>query len=405
MQLRNAPVPAPVRLFSPRPWRPAQAAVLGCLVAAAVLRRAALWGVLASLLGGCIDKGAAYVLTGPVHTDQICVATLAQGLSGAPPMTPASPTDTPPAQDGVVPGACPECTASRTDAGLCPDRYYTAAARCATDADCGGATCQHAYCVFHDQDGNGIDDDFQLEVARKNLPELHFHPDEECATPRGIITRVRWHPDAPRRLALTYVVLYGRDCGDLNGHAGDNESFAVTVDLDAQPGPAATVGVFTSAHRNTACDSESSCETAPGTRLCAPPRGDHVVIYSSRNKHAHYLDRDVCDRNCFDRCGDDLKPPQPALLDVGQEASPLVTNLTTAGFVLAADGWDPSLLDYDPWSPGVFGGAGHVREQLRDVIAPAGLPSTGESSPASGSAPGGSGSEATDGPIWVENPQ
>lgn len=383
MSPRNAPVPAPPA-SSPHGrgvWRRARGRGAPPALLLALL-----------LLPGCIDKGAAYVLTGPVHADQICVASVAQSIANSsPPAAPSSANLD--AQPGATDLACPACTAPRTDAGLCPDRYYATAARCTTAADCGGAACQHAYCVFHDQDGNDLDDDFQLEVARKNLPEIRFHPDEECASPRAVLARVRWHPDAPRRLALTYVVLYGRDCGDLNGHVGDNESFAITVDLDAQPGPAATVGVFTSAHRNTACDSESSCETAPGTRLCAPPGGDRVVLYASRNKHAHYLDRDVCDRNCFDHCGEASMPPEPALADVGQEATPLVTDLTSDGMILAADGWDPSLLDYDPWAPGDFGGAGRIREQLRDVLAPAGL--SGSTDPA---AP----SERN--PTWVANP-
>ena len=186
------------------------------------------------------------------------------------------------------------------------------------------------------------------------------------------------HPEAPARLAITYIVLYGRDCGPLNGHVGDNEGFAVTVDLDARPGPPATVGLVAAAHRHTICESISTCVTAPGTSGCGDG-GAQIRLFASRDKHATYLDRETCARNCFDDCADGPVDPAPFLLDVGQPDAPLATDLTSAltasgaPLVSAAAGWDFSLSHFNPWSGANFGQAGRVGDQLRDMIAPPGL--------------------------------
>src|SRR5262249_11465304 len=154
------------------------------------------------------------------------------------------------------------------------------------------------WCVFDDRDGDGVDDAFADEIATRNLPALVLHPGESCAAPRAIVYSLRRHPDQPRRVAITYVVLYDQDCGALNGHLGDNESFAVTVDLDALPGPPATVGVMTVAHLGTACESVSTCVAEPGTGACAAPGASEVVIYSSKDKHSNYFSLDACSLNC-----------------------------------------------------------------------------------------------------------
>src|SRR5262249_43983063 len=151
------------------------------------------------------------------------------------------------------------------------------------------------------------------------------------------------------------------------------EAFAVTVDLDAQPGPAATVGILASAHRNTACDSTSTCETGPGMRACAPEGAARTLVFASANKHANYLDIETCRGNCVDRCAPgpiDLETP---LLDVGQPEAPLTTDLTRSGLLVASMGWSPQLLHFDPWSSGNFGDAGRVRAQLLELTAPPGL--------------------------------
>ncbi len=69
-----------------------------------------------------------------------------------------------------------------------------------------------------------MDDALEREAAERNLPQLVFHPEESCGGPRAVVYRSRPHPEAPARLAITYVVLYQRDCGSWNGHLGDKVS-------------------------------------------------------------------------------------------------------------------------------------------------------------------------------------
>ncbi len=70
-------------------------------------------------------------------------------------------------------------------------------------------------------------------------------------------------------------------------------------------------------------------------------------------------------------CGAE-RGPSVALVDVGQPDAPLSHDLTDEKFLLAADGWEPALLHFDPWSTGNFGGAGNPRDQLLDLLAPPG---------------------------------
>ncbi len=286
-------------------------------------------------------------------------------------------TADPAALCGPPVGGCPAC--STPDGHACRDTHYSSSFRCvsAGDGRCEsrGGTCNEGRCVFKDRDGDGLDDDFESEVAEANLPAIALHPDETCGAPTGIVYRARRHPDQPTRLSIAYVVLYDRDCGQLNGHLGDNEAFAITVDPDVEPGAAATVGVLTQAHRGTACESDSTCSAVPGSSACAtatpgggPPR---VIVYSSREKHGNYLDIATCGGNCFDTCADGPLV-SAALLDLGQPEAPLSNDLTTAGLVTAAKGWEAPLLHFDPWSTGDFGGAGVMRNQLIDLVAPAG---------------------------------
>jgi hypothetical protein len=282
----------------------------------------------------------------------------------------------------LCPAATSGCPACSTDeGGACHDLYYAHAIRCGggTDEQCTlrGGTCDTGLCVLRDDDHDGVDDDLEAEVAARNLPAVHMHPEEGCGTPRGIVYRVRRHPDRPERLAITYVVLYQVDCGPLNGHLGDNEAFAITVDLGARPGGAATVGVIADAHRHTSCESISTCETRAGTSACARDGSDEprVAIYSSRDKHANYLDPGVCESNCYDACAAGPVDDSLVLVDAGAADAPLCTDLSAGAgaLIVPGAGWSPSLLHFDPWSTGDFGGAGNIRNQLETLIAPAGL--------------------------------
>jgi hypothetical protein len=306
--------------------------------------------VMLTVLSGCLfDRGSMNVLNGSVDRAQLC--------------------DPAPVRAG-----CPAC--STPEGPRCRDQWYSAGLRCARDAQCGASgACQVGYCVAQDLDGDGVDDDLEHEVAELNFPRVLLAADEPCGAPRGVIYRARRHPLNPRRLAITYVVLYAKDCGELNGHVGDAESFAITVDLDAEPGAAATVAVEAWAHAGTACGSTSSCTTAAATNACGEPASAtwprEVVIYASRGKHANYLSPATCDDNCFDSCsaGERVRGP---LLNVGEPDHPTIRDLTAQGFVQGTDGWPNELSHIDPWSSAEFGGGGRLDKPLTNLSAPPG---------------------------------
>jgi hypothetical protein len=306
---------------------------------------------LLSLLSGCLfDSGSTTLAVGTVRNGALCSS---------------QPTA----------GGCPAC--STPDGALCRGDWYASALRCGGDAQCGGApgSCQLGYCVLKDADGDGIDDDFEREVAELNFPEVFLDEDESCGAPHGVIYRARRHPLNPQRLAITYIVLYTLDCGELNGHVGDAETFAITVDLDAEPGALATVGVKAWAHAGTTCGSTSSCETAAGTGACGDPTATtsppEVAIYSSRDKHATYLSTSTCSDNCLDSCSAGQRVTGP-FVNVGEPDHPTVRDLTTNGFVQAAAGWNDQLLHADPWGTTEFGGGGRLDTPLTNMIAPPG---------------------------------
>jgi hypothetical protein len=303
---------------------------------------------IATLAAGCLGGGHNDVPPGDVKPELLCSE-----------------------PDGA--GGCPRCSSPVSD-GACVDRWYATGLRCEQEGDgrCEprGGRCVDGYCVMHDVDADGIDDEFEDEVARRNEPALILHPVEECGGPRAIVYHVSRHPDAPRRLSIAYVVLYDRDCGEVNGHLGDNEAFAITVDLDASPGAGATVGIVTDAHRHTVCESVNTCETAAGTGACAAPWAGEIVVWASRNKHANYFTVDECTDTCFDTCALGVVDGALPMLDVGTPDVPRTHDI--AGFLSAEAGWHPELLHYDPWGPATFGDAGYVRDQLVSLVAPAG---------------------------------
>ncbi len=303
-------------------------------------------------LSGCLfNAGSSSVRTGAIDSALLC--------SSAP-----------------QPDGCPAC--STPEGPLCRDQWYSAGLRCTGDAQCGGAagSCQLGFCVLTDQDADGIDDNLEREVAELNFPQVLMALGESCGTPHGVVYHARRHPLNPSRIAITYTVLYANDCGDLSGHTGDAESFAITVDLDAQPGAAATVGVEAWAHAGTTCGSTSSCQTGVAMNACASPATatssqSEIVIYASVAKHANYLSASTCDDNCLDSCTAGTRIVGP-LLNVGEPDHPMVTDLTAQGFVQSADGWANELLHFNPWGTTQFGGGGRLDQPLTGKVAPPG---------------------------------
>ena len=84
-----------------------------------------------------------------------------------------------------------------------------------------------------DNDHDGILDSLEYDLAVANFPAIHYSNSEGCDGPRPrlVLFRAR-HPrfgGVPYTdyIAITYVLLYDRDCGRFEFHDGDDESLMV----------------------------------------------------------------------------------------------------------------------------------------------------------------------------------
>jgi hypothetical protein len=225
-----------------------------------------------------------------------------------------------------------------------------------------------------DADADGLLDGEERRVAEAYFPFLSVVPEDGCPE-SAIVYRVRPHPDDATKLHVLYVVLYDDDCG-ANGHAGDDEAFAMAVDPTVDPpgGLLALVGI---AHQDTACEVVSRCATcgAEGDR-CSTTEVDGAawpVVFVSRGKHGAYLRDGIgigrCDGACFlaDACDLAEIGARPPMGNAGEPAHPLIRDVTEAGLVTPENGFEhEELLHYDPWGGLEFGTAGIVSEDLVD---------------------------------------
>jgi hypothetical protein len=224
-----------------------------------------------------------------------------------------------------------------------------------------------------DLDGDGLDDAYETELAIAYMPYVSLDPADGC--PRdGMVVRVRPHPADPTKIQIIYDHLFEHDCG-LGGHIGDDEVFGVTID-PARPAPAGILAIKAASHQNTPCERDTTCSTCPGDSrptcdLAADGGAMWPVVYASKDKHGQYATLGQCPLlgTCFDQCTLDPTRDRPPVVNVGEPGHPLVTDLTTQGFITAANGWtEPALLHFDPWTPTAdFGGAGNIAADLDDA--------------------------------------
>ncbi len=166
----------------------------------------------------------------------------------------------------------------------------------------------------------------------------------------------------------------GEQTGGSGGkHVGDNEVSGVVVD-PALPTPAGILAVRAISHQSTACEANTTCGALNGCNPCATAQRNGAafpVVFSSVTKHGSYVDEGACDRNFIcdpGGCGFAPTADDPPLLNAGEPGSPLITNLTTEGFINGAHGWsEQELMNFNPWGGGEFGGAGKVSEDLVDM--------------------------------------
>jgi hypothetical protein len=224
-----------------------------------------------------------------------------------------------------------------------------------------------------DDDLDGLDDAFELDIATRYLPFIALDPDDGC-TRSGLLVRVRPHPQDATKLLVLYDHLFETDCG-LNGHTGDNEAFGVAID-PAIPPPGGILAIKTASHQSTLCERVTECVHA--TTCANDPRaacdlamhdGALVpVLYASKDKHGQYARKSSCGfGTCFDQCSSNPAPHRPPIVNAGEPGHPLTSDLTANGFITAANGWTKAeLMNVDPWGEIDFGSAGNIAGDLVD---------------------------------------
>jgi hypothetical protein len=234
-----------------------------------------------------------------------------------------------------------------------------------------------------DGDGDGVDDGLEDAVAAHFFPWVWFDSGEDggCTDPATggnpgtAVARVRPHPADPAKLAVTYTILYRRDCGDWwgGGHNGDVEPFTLT--LAPNDGCQYGYGAFalkTIGHTGTTfehVDQRWLGNTCDWGRLAG---GSPQVarIYSAENKHANYASTDTCEDGALgnDHCSESFTR-EYTVVNAGEDNARRVDELSGHQFP-----------DEYAWSPVPFSGslghtsdAGQIRDKLLDdgLLAPA----------------------------------
>jgi hypothetical protein len=241
----------------------------------------------------------------------------------------------------------------------------------ATHVDDDAAVEVDAPQAITDLDGDGLDDARETQLAIAYMPFVSLDPGDGCALD-GMVVRVRPHPADPTKVLIVYDHLFQHDCG-LGGHVGDDEAFGIAID-PAIPPPAGILAIRTASHQGTLCERDTQCSTCSGDPrgacdLAAAGGAMWPVLYASKDKHGQYATRSSCGLGtCFDTCTLNAQRVAPPVVNVGEPGHPLVTDLTTQGFITSANGWtEASLEHFDPWNAASdFGGAGNIAGDLID---------------------------------------
>jgi hypothetical protein len=160
-----------------------------------------------------------------------------------------------------------------------------------------------------DLDGDGIPQALELELAQYFFPTIWMDIEERCpepgsraGSPGRLVFRARPHPADPSKIAISYALLFARDCGEgllpLDAHHGDVEPFAITV----EPNPSCETGYAARAIRTWAHEGTIG-EVRNGRQLdgrckfgfSVDATGKNDIVVSSEDKHGNYLSLDSCD--------------------------------------------------------------------------------------------------------------
>jgi len=168
-----------------------------------------------------------------------------------------------------------------------------------------------------DNDGDGIDDDLEQQLAERFFPQIIYSFYESCSgpEPKPFLFRAR-HPSVygvvhTEYILINYVQLYDDDCGP-NGHSGDNESFATFLRWNGGDWEFASVSA--TAHWADVCETM----TARGT----------PDLWVGSNKHGTYADPNACGCWGSDVCSSTNGHVLPHILyNVGEPDHQLINDL------------------------------------------------------------------------------
>jgi glycosyltransferase involved in cell wall biosynthesis len=181
-----------------------------------------------------------------------------------------------------------------------------------------------------DKDKDGLKDKLENSLMEEFFPRtVYYAKGEKCSapatssTPGTVLARIRKHPTNPSNIAITYVILYQKDCG-AGGHNGDVEPMTITL----TPNPSCSNGygafaVKTVGHEGTL---NQSINQKTLSNACNWGQSADGFIYVAENKHANYLAKDLCGRGGFffglfnfDRCDDKGIRPAFQIFNVGED--------------------------------------------------------------------------------------
>lgn len=211
-------------------------------------------------------------------------------------------------------------------------------------ADCvpGASTCD-------DLDRDTLLDAWEDLVLDRFRPFLVFDEQERLFTePDSVVAHVGRIAPTRRtdQVMMWLTILYDRDygsCGSLTSHPGDSERVVLLLSID---GPTVRLQrVYTAAHENTPTDHSMVFGGEELTELeydLSQPNAARWVVYPSKNKHATYITRAVCESvspiPCLNEaCGpdgvnrDDFAMLAP-LENAGEPDMPLYDDLGPLGF-------------------------------------------------------------------------
>lgn len=216
-----------------------------------------------------------------------------------------------------------------------------------------------------DNDGDGIDDDYEYALAERFRSYVHYPGDNACLDEDGsekFLFRLR-HPtynngvEDPNVIAINYVHLYRQDCGPVEAgafgftqHAGDDEPFVVFIRWNGS---------------DWAFD-EVSATAHWGAPVCEQLSSNRATneVWVGRSKHGTYANYGDCGCSFlgvlpFEPCsvGGSDRAPYSVLYNVGEPGNWLTNDL---GQVFA--GWSGERVWDDP--NGRFLEAGNIADEL-----------------------------------------